>query len=128
MRFVDQSSLISLHVFEGAAPRQQPKVVPITLDFVTDGSDIAIDLEQLEQDLKLGFVQGIYCDNTLSGVNFSLTVQISGQTLTIRSGAQAFLPVFAPNSAKFVASTFGAQANAPIKMQFTNFPVTPYVW
>ena len=131
MPAVNQATLIAYQAMNGFAPRQKPKGLSVPLDFTvagSNGSDILIDLESIETESKLAFVQTVFFDNTLGGVNFKLICQISGQTLTIRAGAQAYLPVVCPKGAKFIASTFSQVAAGMITLQMLNMPMPIGVW
>ena len=135
MPAVNQATLIAYQAMNGFAPRQKPKGLAVPLDFTATGSngaDILIDLESIETESKLEFVQTVFFDNTLSGVNFKLIAQVSGQTLTIAAGLQAYLPIVCPKGAKFIASTtFGGVpqiAAGMIMLQMLNMPMPIGVW
>ena len=118
-------------VFNGFAPKDLPKTLTVPLDFTVNGSngaDILIDLELLEQEAALEFVQAVFTDNTVSGTGFKLTSLISQQRLTLNAGAQAYLPLLAPPKTKFMASTGGNVTADKIWCQFLNMPVPAVVW
>jgi hypothetical protein len=74
-------------------------------------------------------VQAVFIDNSLSGQTFSLTSLIAQQTVTLKTGEQAYLPLIAPPSTKYQA-TIGAVPGAGllVKVQFLNFAVPGVVW
>jgi hypothetical protein len=117
--------------FNGECARQRSKALFVPLDFSaatgSNGGAITIDFELIEQAHQLEFVQAVFIDNTLTAQAFSLTASISQHTLTVAAGKQAFLPIFAPEGAKYLAQLAAADAHL-VKVQFLNFPVAAIVW
>lgn len=124
-------SLFAARTFNGFAPRQKPKAMFVPLDFSaasgSNGAPIPIDLELVETEAWLEFVQAVFIDNTLTDKVFTLSATISQHTLTLSGGKQAYLPILAPEKAKFIATLSAADTHL-IKVQFLNFPVPAIVW
>lgn len=131
MATLNPMSYFAARVYNGFAPRQKPKALGISLDFTATGSagaDIPIDLQIVEQEAWLEFVQAVFISNLLSGQTFSLISQISGQTLQLAAGRQGYLPFLVPPTAKLVASTGNVAANGMITIHLLNMPVPAIVW
>lgn len=136
MHFVRQEELMPYRIMSEFWPSAGPKGLAVTLNFQADGvghnpsngEDILIDLQLIEEGAQLEYTQTLYVDNSVSGLNFSISLQVNQQTLTVASGRQAYLPLLAARGVKFVGSTGNQAAAGLITLQFLNVAVPPIVW
>ena len=123
---VDPRNLIGFRTFNNYVPKEGPKALFVPLDFTVITSYL-IDLETVEQDARLEFVQAIYADNSANAQIFTFKSSITGQTLSVPASKQAYLPILAPPGAKFTVALAIAGAGTT-NLYFLNFFVPPFVW
>lgn len=119
-----QSRVVNLERTLGM-PDDGPKCVPIVLDFTVKAS-YALDFSTLINRAFISMVQTLFVDASTSGVDVTIDVPGSGQTLKIKSGTQGYYPVLMPNPVKFTATCSGGPSD--VKLQLMNFPVNGFVW
>lgn len=113
-------------VFNGIAPQEKPKAIPLTVDFSTGLSqDFDFTLIQQNQ-ARISFVQAIFVDNWDSAQPVSFMCQTTNHRVVCPANAQGYFPIFIPNAPRFTVSTPSGTATA--KLQILNFPVPAAVW
>lgn len=129
---IDPLSRFPFEIYNGFAPRQQPKALYVPFDFTlatgSNGEPVELNLEAIGASSHLDFVQCVFIDNTLSGQAFALQSSISLQTLKIASGKQAYLPFLVPSPSAVLTGTIGAAATAIIPVYLLNVPMPAIVW
>lgn len=105
-----------------------PAGVPLNFAFTSTLTSISINLTVFQQQGNIGGVSSMFVDNTGTGSGI-LTIAFgqSGQALQIPPGAQAYLPVLAPNPLQVTASMAGG-ATVTASVVLLNYLVMPCVW
>lgn len=116
--------LASFEVFFGLKAKKGPRAIPMNLDF-TSVTSITVNLKSAIDDDILEFVQAVYIDNSNSATPFTIQSRISNAFYSIPPGAQAYLPIVAPNTASFTTSSTGGVV---VPIQFLSYPVPTAVW
>ena len=106
-------------------PRGGQMAVPIIIDF-TAHTAYKLDFTISQWTNKINSVQSAYIDNSNGLAPLLLTIEIIGQTITIPSGAQAYVPLVAPSPPIFDVSCSNGAANTLII--FLNVPMPLSVW
>lgn len=108
-------------VFNGYAPMQGPKALPITLDF-TAVQEIRFDLLLEETNGVIQYIQSIWVDNADNLSPLILTFSQTQQRLVIPAGAQGAWPVITPDQTQVRAQTVGGVVCQVILL---NVPLAP---
>lgn len=126
MSAFNQNNLASYKVFNGLAPKGEPRAMAIDVDFSVQ-SPYVFDLELAQTADKLEFVQAIYADNSTNPFHLSITCGISGQTVTWPPFTQGYQPVLVPNNPSFNISTAAAFTGI-VRLHMLNFPMPSCIW
>lgn len=124
---LNAAQLVAYRCYNTLVPYDGPKTVPLFFDFTTQPEYI-VDLGLAEMEARIPFVQCIYADNSLNTGALIVTVAGSHQTLTFPAGYQGYLPVVAPNPAKFMLSLATGGVNANTGVQFLSCFIPPILW
>jgi len=108
-------------VFNGYAPTQGPKALPVTLDF-TATQEIKFDLLLEETSGVIQFIQSIWVDNADNASPLILTFSQTQQRLVIPANAQGAWPVICPDQTQVRAQTVGGVVCQVILL---NVPLAP---
>lgn len=121
----------------GLAPQQSQGVRalgPLTIVFPGVASGLlqsyTDDFNIEEIDGSINSIQSVWIDSTLMSLNSILTIQETGQSISIPPNSQGFVPVFAAGSMTYNITTVGATANMVqiLKLTFFNSPCSPGLW
>jgi len=118
------SQSLSLATNNGAAPKEGPKVVPVTLNFATAPAYI-VDLSQLFNSQGLSIIQGIYLNNTGNSASVTITVPDTGQTVVYPPYSEGFMPLFLASSLKL---NFASTGGVVVQAMVLNFAVAPFLF
>lgn len=118
---------IGIRIFNGLAPTELPKCVPVTVDFTLQAS-WTIDLSIAQDQGRLAFVQSVFVDNSGNSAILSLTCSITGQTIQVPANAQGYFPLLATDAWQFTVSLPATNSNPNTKIFFLNVPVPACVW
>lgn len=118
------SDLVAFQTYNGFAPKEKPKVLPITLDFSTYTS---VDINLLNENTKgvLQFVQSIYIDNKDNADPLEVTIPVTGQRITCPSSCQGTFPIYAVDQFQ---ATFACVGGNDAKVHLCNFAQPYSVW
>jgi hypothetical protein len=109
-----------------AKPVSGPVGVNVLFDF-TVNNNISGDLALEQMQGVIDYIQSIYIDNSLNGKSISITFSGTQQTITIKAGQQALLPVIAASGKlSWTAVSNGAAVVVPTIMM--NQPQNPFLW
>lgn len=108
------------------APAQGGVGIALNMDF-TNVNVVQGDLQQEQSSGVLDYVQSMYLDNSLNTKSISLVIGGTLQTITLKAGQQALLPVIpATGIFRWQATSTGAALLVPVI--FSNLPFNPYLW
>lgn len=108
-------------VFNGYAPMQGPKALPVTLDF-TATQIITFDLLLEETQGVIQYVQSIWVDNADNASPLTLTFAQTNQRIVVPANAQGAWPVIAPDQTQVKAQSVGGVICSVILL---NVPLAP---
>lgn len=107
-------------------PVEGPKTVPVELN-MQEAAAYFVDLTQHVTNKYISYVQGIYIDNRLNDLELSILVNGSNQFIYAPPNTQGWYVALSTNPPTF--KVWQEETNdAIVRLQFVNFPVTPYVW
>lgn len=106
-------------------PAEGPRDTPLQFDFTSHVS-YYVNLAVYQAQARQRTVQGAFFDNSQSTAPLLVVMDGSGQALQIPAGAQAVLPLFAPNPVGLTATCTAGGNN--VQIHLLNFPVTSCVW
>lgn len=113
-------------IFNGLAPKDGPKGMPLITDFSVDAF-IDVDLTLDEQYQTMEFVQSMYVDNASNAVALTFLFQITQQRLIVPANKTGMFPVLSPNPTKFRMSTTPGAGIAPTVI-LLNVPMPFFIW
>jgi hypothetical protein len=119
-----QAQRVALNTFNGCAPVDGPKVIPVVASLAAGASEIIDFLGQVTRK-EISMVQGVYIDNSQNPGTVTLNCNSTNQTITLQPGTQGYFPILATNPPRFVVSS---SDEATIGLQFFNFPISPLQW
>lgn len=125
-RTVNPGSQNTFPVFNGYAPAQGPKALPVRLDFTLD-TEITVDFTSAEESNGISFIQSVWVDNSANPNALILTFDITGQRIVVPATAQSVFPVIATLKSKCVATTTPG-ANIVANAIFMNVPMASELW
>jgi hypothetical protein len=112
-----------------ALPAEGGVGITLALDF-TNGAIVSsgdFGLEQMSG--VIGFVQSVFIDNSLSAKPLTLTINGTGQNITIKAGQQGFFPVIPPQGGfSWIATCGPITAGVKVPVIFMNVFLPPYLW
>lgn len=102
-----------------------PQAIPQSADLRTL-SETEFDLSPLVDKGTIGYISGVWCDNSANDI--AITIEVAGtyQRAIFPAGSQGYLPLLAPNNPKFRVycdSVPGIQ----IPIIFHNIPLLPWL-
>ena len=106
-------------------PAGGPKCVPTNVDF-SNAAQVVLDGQQIVQNGRIEYLQGVFVDNSANVNNLSLTMSTTGQVIIVPKQSQGYFSIMVPDPPQIVAAT--VQANIVIPMFFYNVPIQPAVW
>ena len=106
-------------------PAGGPKCVPTNVDF-SNAAQVVLDGQQIVQNGRIEYLQGVFVDNSANVNNLSLTMSTTGQVIIVPKQSQGYFSIMVPDPPQIVAGT--VQANIVIPMFFYNVPIQPAVW
>lgn len=121
----------------GLAPQQAQGVRalgPLTINFpgITAGvaQTYSDDFQMEEIDGTINAIQSLYFDTTQMSLAAVLTIQETGQVLTLPANSQGYIPIFAQNGMTYNVTTYGATTTLFQTMQltFSNTPCQMGIW
>lgn len=107
-------------------PKGGPKAVPATLDFSNTG-EILISGQQLIDQNKIEYIQGVFIDNKDNDVALEIEVDGIGQIIKAKGRTQGYYAIMTTNPPKMTARMTQA-ANRKCKVIFYNVPIQSHVW
>lgn len=107
-------------------PAGGPKCVPANVDF-SNAASVTLDGQQIVNQGKIEYLQGVYVDNSSNTATLSLTMSTTGQVIKVAPKTQGYFAIMVPDPPQIVAATVQA-ANLVIPMFFYNVPIQPAVW
>lgn len=110
--------------YNGAVPKEGPKVVPLALDFTAAGG-YTVDLSNLFSGGQLTVVQTVYADNSANPAPLQFFVPDTQETITFPPFSQGFLPLFFSSTFKLVVTSSGG---VKLVAQLLNYNVAPSMW
>lgn len=113
-------------VFNGYAPAQGPKALPVTLDFTVD-TTIVIDFTAAEESNGISFVQSVWVDNSANPNALNLFFDVTQQNIVVPAFAQSVFPIIATLKSKCTASTL-AVVPTLLRAIFVNVPMASEMW
>lgn len=113
-------------VWNGYAPAGGPKAMPYEFDFSVDAEIIADLLDENTRGV-MGFVQGMYVDNSDNPNPFTIIFKITNQRIVVPANSQGTYPILAPDQTAFVASTTPGDG-IKVLVQFLNVPTAYTQW
>jgi len=122
---INQLAQASIPVYNAQVPQEGPKVIPLRLDF-SAADEYDIDLKPLTDRDFISMVQTLFVDTTGCMNNLTITVSLTGQTITIVPNRQGYYPVLVPNPARIAISTTSGPASLPVIL--CNMPIAPGQW
>lgn len=112
-------------------PQNGKLYIPVELDFTVNASSEIDLMQELMQVGGIGFVQGIFIDQSQNVDNLTLTfhnLSNQGFRLVMPGKIQAWQPILLPvGSAAFTATSVVAAARL-VQIHLVNFPVMPLMW
>jgi len=116
----------SIEIFTTTLDKAAGAVVyPNAVDFRVN-TEVDIDLSQLTETGQVGFISGVYCDNSQGAQGITLQVIGSNQTVIFPAYSFGYLPIFVPNPPKFRVSTPVALGGF-VNLFFHNTPIPPFI-
>lgn len=113
-------------VFNGYAPKEGPKALPVDFDFTTLGT-FAFDLMLENSEGVIQFVQSVYVDNSDNPGALTMRFAQTGQRLVIPANSQGQYPVICPDQTQVVMSC-PVSALAKGRAIFMNVPMPYTQW
>lgn len=101
-----------------------PKTIPALLDFTATGK-IEIDGQQVVDQGKISYLQGVYVDNADNPAPLTLIMGTTGQRVIMPANSQGYIAILVPNPARIIAST---TPGVKINVQFYNVPIQQIIW
>jgi hypothetical protein len=99
--------------------------VPLTFDFTAQTS-YAIDFTSSQWYGKISNIQSAYVDNSGGTAALSLYCPVSGGTVTVPAGAQAYVPLVIPSPAQLTFTCLAGTSSTVIILM--NVPMPVCVW
>lgn len=121
----------------GLAPQQAQGVRalgPLIIPFPGQATGLiqtySDDFQLEEMDGSINAIQSVWVDSTLMSLSATLTINETGQQISIPPNSQGFVPVFAANSMTYSVTTQNAQTTLfqLLKLCFFNTPCSPGIW
>lgn len=113
-------------VFNGYAPKQGPKALPVTLDF-SEKAEQAFDLVLENTEGVIDYIQSIYVDNSDNPNTVEFIFGVTNQRLVVPAGAQGNWPVIAPSQTRiFTRSTVDPKARVNVLLMNVPMPYTQW--
>lgn len=106
-------------------PCEGPRAIRVPLDF-TQAQAFDVDLSNLQARGFVSMIQSVFIDNSTNASTLTLTINGSGQSITVKANTQTYVQVLCPNPPKFTASSTG-NVNSVV-IDFLNFPVNFAQW
>lgn len=103
-----------------------PVCYPVPVDFRAKQS-ADLDLSQLTENGHVGFLSGVFLDNTENAIPIKITVIATGQTVTFPANSYGFMPLLSPNPQRFLIQSVGGNVGAFIRPIFANTPINPFM-
>jgi len=105
-------------------PAEGPRAIPLLLDFSLSQA-YSLNLQNSEELRRMTMIQGVFIDNSSSITSVSVSCPITGQTITVAPGHQAYKTLFCPYPSQI---NFFSTSGIVLKFQLTNFPVVNDDW
>ncbi len=109
-------------------PKEGPKAIPLSLDYTGGVTEYDMSVSDLYQQgsgfPNISGLQTLYVDNKASTEPFIVFVSGSGQSLTIKAGAQGYFPIISPKNGSINFSGAGAI----VRVILLNFPCSAAEW
>lgn len=121
---VDPKKLPVYTVQNLLVPKEGPRAIPLLLDFSLSQA-YSLNLQNSEELQRVTMIQGVYIDNAASATNVTVSNPITGQSVTVAAGHQAFKSLFVPYPSQI---NFFSTSGIVLKFQLTNFPVVNDDW
>lgn len=107
-------------------PAGGPKCVPTNVDF-SNTAMVLLDGQQIVQQGKIEYLQGVFIDNSANANKLTLTMSTTGQTIIAPAKSQGYYSIMVPDPPQITAAT--TQTNGlVIPLFFYNVPIQPGVW
>lgn len=119
------NQFVDVSVFNGLNPKQQPKLMPLSLDFTVNNS-WAVDLQNMQSRNMIQEVQSMFVDNSLNSKPVYFTFQQSNASIVCPPFSQGTFPVYAPNPCKLTAVSSGSTSTCMVFLG--NMPQPYMVW
>lgn len=113
-------------VFNGYAPKEGPKALPVDFDFTTLGT-FAFDLMLENSEGVIQFVQSVYVDNSDNPGALTMRFAQTGQRLVIPANSQGQYPVICPDQTQVTMSS-PVNASAVGRIILMNVPMPYTQW
>lgn len=107
-------------------PPGGPKCVPTNVDF-SNSAQVVLDGQQIVNQGKIEYIQGVYIDNSSNPNKLSLTMSTTGQVVICPAKSQGYFALMVPDPPQIIAATPLA-AGLVIPLFFYNVPIQPMVW
>ena len=113
--------------FIGTLPTEDmgPRALPITLVFTAGITSIGDDLALENENGTISAVQTVYIDNSQNQAPFGLTLNDTGQNITVPPYYQGYWPILCWQNVAYTAISYFPCA---VKLVFLNTYVEPYSW
>jgi len=116
----------SFPVFNGYAPKEGPKALPIAFDF-TSVASVDIDLFTENTNGVIQYVQAVYVDNSLNPNELTIFFPSTQQKIVIPATAQGVWPVFSIDQVRLtISSTIDPDARGNIILLNVPMPLTQW--
>ncbi|MDE2019766.1 MAG: DUF1859 domain-containing protein [Patescibacteria group bacterium] len=112
-------------LLNGLIPCEGPKAISYPLDFTATASYL-FDFTQEYQQKVFTTLQTLMADNGINGSELIVTMNGTGQTLTIPPNSSAIVPIITSTPPVITLSSSGLVT--PIPVSFLNFYLPPTVW
>jgi hypothetical protein len=116
----------SFPVFNGFAPKEGPKALPIAFDF-SSVSSMEVDLFTENTNGVIQYVQSVYVDNSLNPNDLEIRFPSTLQKIVIPATAQGVWPVFSIDQVRLtISSTIDPNARGNIILLNVPMPLTQW--
>jgi len=115
---------VDFPIFNALIPKEGPKAVPFTFDFVAQAS-YSIDLQNQQSRHVFSMIQTMWIDNSGNTQPVSITFDVIGQNVKFGPGWQGYFPVMVVNPPRFTISSAGGQTT---KIVLLNVPFPAGSW
>ena len=119
------SGYTAFRSYNGYAPKEGAKVVPIALLFSASVNSISIDLYDEGTNGEMSFAQSVYIDNADNTAPLEIIIPITGQRVTCPASSQGTFPIYTATYFQGVITCVGGN---PASIHLCNFAQPLSAW